>query len=132
MEDDDLFARTKGSVSHGKIVKGTINDADFKVNCSSIPSRLENVITRSQTISAFGSGVDRFTRSDDGRGSPGPGAYAKQSRTTKNPSFAKSGYGPMQSKMSREMINKMKSVPGPGSYNSLNPTKQPATKFAKF
>jgi hypothetical protein len=47
-------------MSQGKIIKGTIHDADFKLTTSSIPQKLENVIKRSQTISAFGSGVDRF------------------------------------------------------------------------
>lgn len=99
MEGQERLLATKGSFSQGKIIKGTIYDADFKVSTSSIPCKDENVITRSQTISAFGSGVNRFDRDQGGRESPGPGAYASLTRSDHSPSFAKSGYGPLQNKM---------------------------------
>jgi hypothetical protein len=39
MTDYDPTITIKPSVSVGKIIKGTINDADFKVSSSSIPSK---------------------------------------------------------------------------------------------
>ena len=129
---DGEFMHTKGSISHGKIVKGTIYDADMKVSTSSIPYKVENVIVRSQTISAFGSGVNRFDRDIPGRESPGPGTYVALNRSVQNPSLAKSGYGSLQNKMDRSNPNKMKSVPGPGAYSSPNTIKQQTTRFGKF
>lgn len=85
--------------SQGKIIKGTINDANMKISTSSIPHKYDNIITRSQTISAFGSGTNRFIERDRTieNLTPGPGTYqSKIKRET--PSHSKKGYGPLISK----------------------------------
>lgn len=133
MEEEELpLQRTKGSLSQGKIIKGTIYDADLKISTSSIPHKLENVISRSQTISAFGSGVNRFTLANPERDSPGPGAYVTLARANRSPSMAKSGYGSLQNKTTRSTPNKMISVPGPGAYKAPQNQGLRATRFSKF
>lgn len=128
MEEYDPTAPPKFNTSQGKIIKGTINDADFKMGTSSIPSKYDSLITRSQTISAFGSGVNRF-RARDNAESPGPGSYT--SRNRQSPSLSKKGSGPFVSKLDRSITNKMKSVPGPGTYSSPMFKPVVASKFGK-
>ncbi len=90
----------KGNLLSGKILKGTINDADSKIVTSSIPSKFDNIISRSQTISAFGSGVGRFKSKEfAAEQKPGPGSYSFFNK--QSPSISKKGYGPFLSKLKR-------------------------------
>lgn len=85
INDDGELQRNKGAtIGMGKIVKGTLNEAQIKMRVSSIPNKFQNIIYTSNNQPAFGNNTKRFfDLCSSQKINPGPGQYSlnKQSRT---------------------------------------------------
>lgn len=61
MDDDvDLQRNKGGNIGIGKIIKGTLNEAQIKMRVSSIPNKFENIIYTSNNQPGFGKNTKRF------------------------------------------------------------------------
>ena len=124
LEDDEGYRNKGATISAGKIIKGTMNEAPIKLNVSSIPSKYENVIFKSKSQSAFGDSTKKFFKlsANDSSLTPGPGRYNLNQSLTKIDSKKGSGFFASETKLTR--LERVRShVPGPGSYK-MNLMKQ--------
>lgn len=60
MEDEGDAYRNKGGIlGYGKIIKGTLSEAQMKLRVSSIPNKHENIIYRGSYNTAFGTSINQ-------------------------------------------------------------------------
>lgn len=121
IDEDQEDYRFKGnSIGIGKIIKGTMNEAPIKLKVSSIPSKYENIVYRSNSSHAFGDSTNKFYHPSQTRDSfnPGPGMYESGANFQKISSKKGTGSFASTSKLSR-MERSRSHVPGPGSYQVI-------------